>query len=84
MSNGETRWEVTVPANARAELPLNAAASWMLDGKPIATSARLHATPGGNGETVYELGAGTYSFVARQSSMASAGQDIGRAALQGR
>ena len=51
MSNGETRWEVTVPANAHAELPLRDAASWLLEGQPLAKSTRLRAEAGGNGET---------------------------------
>ena len=66
MRNGETRWDVTVPANAHAELPLSDAASWLLEGKPLATSTRLRTKPDAGGETTYELDAGTYSFVVRQ------------------
>jgi alpha-L-rhamnosidase len=84
MSNGETHWDVTVPANAHAELPLSDAASWLLDGKPLASSTRLPTKAGVNGETVYELDAGTYSFVVRHAGGGTTTQDIGRAARQGR
>ena len=67
MTGGTTRWDVTVPANARAELPLSDAASWLLDGKPLATSTRLRTETGVNGGTIYELAAGTYSFVVRRA-----------------
>jgi alpha-L-rhamnosidase len=64
VSGNETHWEVTVPANARAELPRSetAAAEWRLDGKPLARSSRVHAATGDGHEAVYELAAGTYSF----------------------
>jgi alpha-L-rhamnosidase len=68
MSGGETNWSVTVPANARAELPLNetAAAAWLLDGQPIAKSGRVHEKASTDGEITYELAAGTYSFTVPQ------------------
>ena len=68
MSGGETRWDVTVPANAQAELPLSDAASWRLDGKPLATSTRLRTKSSAGGETTYDLDAGTYSFAVRQDA----------------
>lgn len=67
VNGGETRWQVRIPANARAELPQNetAAANWLLDGQPLTKSDRLHAMTDEGGAAVYELAAGTYSFVIR-------------------
>jgi alpha-L-rhamnosidase len=64
MSGREARWKVTVPANARAELPLKGAVKWSLDGQPLAKSNRVHVSD--DGERIYELAAGTYSFTAHQ------------------
>ena len=66
MSGNEARWSVTVPANARAELPLSHPANWLLDGQPLAKSGRVHAKTDDGGDAVYELAAGTYSFTVRE------------------
>ena len=62
--NGRTAsWTVTIPANARGELPLTPerAANFTIDGKPLAHNKTLNATTAGS-ESVYEIPAGTYSF----------------------
>jgi alpha-L-rhamnosidase len=76
MSGGETHWDVTVPANARAELPLSEAraAGFSLDGQPLRTSTRLHTKTPADIDTTYELDAGTYSFVVRNSGSGKASQ----------
>jgi len=68
MNGAETRWDVTVPANARAELPLSdaAAENWLQDGQPLAKNNRVRARTVNGSETVYELVAGTYRFIVRQ------------------
>jgi alpha-L-rhamnosidase len=57
-------WNVTIPPNASAELPLSSemARALRVDGKPLA-DANLKSTARGN-QTVYELPSGKYSFEA--------------------
>jgi len=57
-------WTVTIPPNARGTLPLSAqrVESFTLDGKPLATDSKLKSATSGS-EQVFELPAGTYSFV---------------------
>jgi alpha-L-rhamnosidase len=63
MTGGQTHWNVTIPPNTTAHLPLSAAeaASLTLDGTALARSKKMHAA----GNNVYELPAGTYSFLKR-------------------
>jgi len=57
-------WNLRIPPNATAELPLTTSqqASFSLDGAPIASSKRVHATGETGGRATYLLPAGTYSF----------------------
>jgi alpha-L-rhamnosidase len=56
-------WHVTIPANARGWLPLEAndAAKYTLDGEAISSSKRARADTR-EGESGYELAPGSYSF----------------------
>ena len=75
--NGSTAvWDVTIPANAQGSLPIADAAHWLLDGQPLAKSARLQAQSGADGGQVYMLPAGRYEFHVQQIG--------GPAAAQGR
>jgi alpha-L-rhamnosidase len=58
------QWNVTVPPNATAQLPLDSRQqrAFTLDGKAIAQSAKVHAGGETEGRTIYVLPAGTYSF----------------------
>ena len=58
------QWNVTIPPNTTAQLPLNASqqSSYSLEGAPIAKSAKVHATAETDGLTTYILPAGSYSF----------------------
>jgi alpha-L-rhamnosidase len=60
MQGSNAVWNVTIPANSRAVLPIDAsnASSFALDGLPLSQSNKVQAT----GEGAYILPAGTYSF----------------------
>jgi len=57
-------WKVVIPPNASAVLPVSAmrGAEVMLNGKPLAANSQVRETNGPNGEQVYELVAGSYTF----------------------
>ncbi len=57
-------WNLKIPPNTTAELPLTASqqTAFSLDGVPIASSKRVHATGETDGRRTYLLPAGTYSF----------------------
>ena len=65
ISGKKAAWEVTIPANAKGELPLSAAQKNMyrLDGQPLSGNSRLHSTVTAGSVDVFELPAGTYKFV---------------------
>lgn len=58
----DVEWNVTVPANSRATLPVDASngSSFTLDGLPLSKSNKVHLDGGG----FYILPAGSYSFKA--------------------
>jgi alpha-L-rhamnosidase len=60
-------WDVSIPANARAQLSLTSAqvAQFSLAGQPLAHNAQLHTEQGPAGETVYTLPAGSYTLTVR-------------------
>jgi alpha-L-rhamnosidase len=64
ISGKKAAWEVTIPANAKGELPLSAAQKNMyrLDGKPLSGDSRWHSTVTAGSLDVFELPAGTYKF----------------------
>jgi alpha-L-rhamnosidase len=57
-------WNVTIPPNSRARLPLTAMrqGEFSLEGVPIADSKKLRAIKDDSGEEAYELPAGSYHF----------------------
>ena len=59
MNGNDIQWNVTIPPNSTAVLPLAAMKMYMmlLDGAPLANSRRVVS-----GENAYKLPAGTYSF----------------------
>ncbi len=66
VTGGDVAWEVTVPPNTTARLPVaeSNATSFTLNGKAIGEDAGLRVI----GEGVYELPAGRYSFKAKLST----------------
>jgi len=57
-------WNLTIPPNARGELPVSAdqIGSFKLIGRPLAQSARIHSLRQADGNVWYEVPAGTYAF----------------------
>ena len=57
-------WQVTIPPNTTAQLPssTNQYNGFLLDGAPIARSSKVHAIGQKDGEAIYLLPAGSYSF----------------------
>jgi hypothetical protein len=64
MKGSAVQWNVTIPPNTTAQLPLNARqqSEYSLDGVAIAKSTKVHAAGDTNGQAIYLLPAGTYSF----------------------
>jgi alpha-L-rhamnosidase len=64
MKGSTVQWNVTIPPNTTAQLPLNASqqSEYSLDGVAIAKSTKVHAAGESNGHTIYLLPAGSYSF----------------------
>jgi hypothetical protein len=58
------QWNVTIPPNTTAQLPLNARqqSEYSLDGTAITKSSKIHAVGETSGQTIYLLPAGSYSF----------------------
>ena len=58
------QWNVTIPPNTTAQLPLNARqqSEYSLDGTAITKSSKIHAVDETSGQTIYLLPAGSYSF----------------------
>jgi alpha-L-rhamnosidase len=63
-------WHLTIPANAAAELPLReeAAARYTLDGEPLSRSRLVHRSGERDGQLVYRIPAGTYTWKVRLGS----------------
>jgi alpha-L-rhamnosidase len=57
-------WNVTIPANTRARILLSStqARAYMLNGKPLSQSSLVRMATAEDGQNVYELSAGTYTF----------------------
>jgi alpha-L-rhamnosidase len=57
-------WRVTIPPNAKGELPIPVGRidAFKLDGKAVQQNNRIHALRDRRGEEVYELPAGHYEF----------------------
>jgi alpha-L-rhamnosidase len=57
-------WRLLVPPNARALMPAAAMhnAQFLIEGKPLASSSRVHEVIEASGEKAYELDAGSYTF----------------------
>jgi alpha-L-rhamnosidase len=64
-------WSITIPPNATGLLPVDStnAQGYLLDGVPIAVSAKLHS----EGPNTYRIPAGTYTF---RASVASPTNDL--------
>jgi alpha-L-rhamnosidase len=64
MKGSAVQWNVTIPPNTTAQLPLNARqqSEYSLNGVAIAKSTKVHAAGDTNGQVIYLLPAGTYSF----------------------
>jgi alpha-L-rhamnosidase len=62
VQGSDALWNVTIPANSQAVLPIDAsnASSFTLDGVPISKSTKVHSDSRG----AYILPAGAYSFKA--------------------
>jgi len=62
-------WKLVIPPNATAAMPATAipAAQSMLNGQAITASQQLREATGPNGERMYELSAGTYTFNIHQN-----------------
>jgi alpha-L-rhamnosidase len=62
IQGNEVTWNVTIPPNATAQLPVDAseAQSLTLNGAKLADSATVHVTTALDGKKVYEFGAGSY------------------------
>ena len=57
-------WKLTIPPNAKGELPRALAQKQMfrLAGKPLADNANIHASKNRDNQEVFELPSGTYEF----------------------
>jgi len=64
MKGSTVQWNVTIPPNTTAQLPLNARqqSEYSLDGTAITKSSKIHAVGETSGQTIYLLPAGSYSF----------------------
>jgi alpha-L-rhamnosidase len=62
IQGNEVTWNVTIPPNATAQLPVDTseAQSLTLNGAKLANSAAVHVTTAQDGKKVYEFGAGSY------------------------
>ena len=69
VSGAQANWHVTVPPNAKGQLRLSAAeaAAFRVAGVPLPRSKKVRA----RGDNVYELPAGTYSFVVKLKAPAA-------------
>jgi alpha-L-rhamnosidase len=64
VSGSHATWNLTIPANATGELPVEQerAQTFKLEGQLLSQSIRLHALPNTGRGVEYELPAGTYQF----------------------
>jgi alpha-L-rhamnosidase len=69
VTDGDVAWEVTIPPNTTALLPISKtnATAFTLDGAALDHSAKVHAM----GDGVYELAAGSYSFKAKLAQLST-------------
>ena len=63
ISGDKVRWDVSIPPNAKAHMPLAPAraGAYTVDGEPLARSANVRMTGTQDGMQMYEFPAGTYS-----------------------
>jgi alpha-L-rhamnosidase len=69
MNGGAVSWQVTIPPNTAAHLPVPASQRerFRLDGQSLANSKQIHVVSSTEASATYEIPAGTYSFeIARQ------------------
>ena len=64
MKGTAVTWQLTIPPNATGRLPLAVTqqGKFTLDGEALANSKKLGLVSSGDGSSIYELPAGTYSF----------------------
>ena len=64
MNGTAVTWLVTIPPNTTAQMPLPASRQdkFTLDGESLASSKKLRLISSQEGNSTYELPAGTYSF----------------------
>jgi alpha-L-rhamnosidase len=69
MKGPMVQWNVTIPPNTTAQLPLDVAEQnrYSLDGVAIAKSGKVRVTSDSNGKTIFVLPAGSYSFTVEAS-----------------
>jgi alpha-L-rhamnosidase len=69
MSAGTATWNVTIPANAtgRLALPEATVRQYSVDGKPMNRSVLMRTENGQDGQVVFTIPAGRYSFTVRTS-----------------
>jgi alpha-L-rhamnosidase len=64
MNGAAVTWQLTLPPNTTGRLPLAVTqqGKFTLDGEALAKSKKLGLVSSGDGSSIYELPAGTYSF----------------------
>jgi len=64
VSRNIATWKLTIPPNAKGELPLSAdqQGAFKLDGKSLSESSRLHVSADREAKKMFEVPAGTYQF----------------------
>jgi len=64
MTGPSVEWKLSIPANATAVLPVSAIRDTLftLKGKSLDSSSEVHRITGTDGEKMYELAAGSYTF----------------------
>lgn len=64
MSGGVVTWQITVPPNTTAHLPVPSSEKdkWTMEGQSLASTKQLHLLSETDGSLTYELAAGTSSF----------------------
>jgi alpha-L-rhamnosidase len=70
VTGASVEWKLVIPPNTSAAMPVSAipAAQSTINGQPLTANSQLREATGPNGERMYQLAAGSYTFNIHQNS----------------